>query len=154
MTHVQLDFTSSADFVVENVVAETDRVVVVARSAYKAAICPCCNRLSRRLHSSYTRRLRDTPWGGIPVVVEATVHRWCCDTPDCPRKIFCERLPEMAPAYARRTSAFTERVAQIGWEAGGEGTSRIARAIGLPTSGDTVLRFCVRRRRSRPHLPG
>jgi transposase len=129
------------EFAVEKIVADADPIIVVARASTRAATCPRCGKLSRRPHSSYTRTLRHTPWGQTPVLVEVTVRRWFCDTPGCPSKIFCERIADLAPPYARRTRSFTEELAQLGWEASGEGASRIARTMGLPASGDTVLRI-------------
>lgn len=47
----------------------------------------------------------------------------------------------LARSVVARAGPFTEEVTRLGWEAGGEGTSRIAEAIGLPASAETVLRI-------------
>lgn len=68
------------------------------------------------------------------------VRRFFCDTPGCAQSIFAERVPWAAP-YARRTTAFTRWVAQVGWTHRAEVAARLATAAGYPVSPDPVLRL-------------
>lgn len=103
-------------------------------------VCPRCGEVSRSRHSSYSRYLQDLPWQGVPVQLWATVSRFRCLNRSCPRKIFCERLPGIARAYARQTERTSEIVRLIGYVAGGLPGQRLLARLSIATSDDTVLR--------------
>ncbi|MFC4957094.1 transposase family protein [Streptomyces mauvecolor] len=48
--------------------------------------CPDCRMVSRRVHSTYERRLADGPVGGRPVLIRLTVRRLYCENAQCPRR--------------------------------------------------------------------
>ncbi len=102
--------------------------------------CPVCGHMSSSLHSSYRRCLRDVPWQGSSVQMVATVRRFRCRNPDCPRRVFCERLPRVAQPYARQTERASEIVRLIGYVAGGRPGQRLLLRLAVETSDDTVLR--------------
>jgi transposase len=85
------------------VVAEPASIVLQMRTCSPCAPCPLCGRPSQRVHSWYRRTLADLPWAGIPAHIRLWSRRFFCDTPDCPRRIFTERLPGIAVPHARRT---------------------------------------------------
>ena len=60
------------------------------------------------------------------------------------RQTFAERLPTLASVHAQRTVRSTEAVRVLGGEAGGEAGARMATRLGMPLSGDTVLRILRR----------
>lgn len=99
-----------------------------------------CGECSHSRHSCYLRRLHDLPWQGVSVQLWATVGRFRCRNPACPRKIFCERLPHIARAYARQTERAAEIVRLIGYVAVGRPGQRILERLSMRTSDDTVLR--------------
>jgi transposase len=68
------------------------------------------------------------------------VRRFFCRATDCPRKIFTERLPDVAAAYARVTERLQEAHRSIGLALGGEPGARLAASLGMPTSPDSLLR--------------
>ena len=59
----------------------------------------------------------------------------------CPQRIFTERLPETVRPKARRTARLGESQLAVGFAAGGEPGSRLARKLAMPVSGDTLLRM-------------
>lgn len=69
-----------------------------------------------------------------------TVRRFRCRNVACLRKIFCERLPQVAPAYGRQTGRTSEIVRLVGYVAGGNPGQRLLSRLSIPTSGDTVRR--------------
>ncbi len=69
-----------------------------------------------------------------------TVRRFRCRNTSCPRKIFCERLPRVAPAYGRQTDRASEIVRLIGYVAGCLPGQRLLARVSIDTSDDTVLR--------------
>jgi transposase len=68
------------------------------------------------------------------------VGRFRCRNSSCPRKIFCERLPQIARAYGRQTERAAEIVRLIGHVAGGRSGQRLLVRLSIATSDDTVLR--------------
>lgn len=59
--------------------------------------------------------------------------------PSCKRKIFCERLPDVA-AHARKTSRLEEALLAIALELGGRAGARLALELGIVAACDTFLR--------------
>jgi transposase len=89
---------------------EPDRVIIHAEPT---AACPQCGGSSSRVHSRYSRRLADLPVQGGRLVLKLSARRFVCVRKDCPRRVFCERLPELVdplPWSAQRgtPSASTE----------------------------------------------
>jgi transposase len=60
------------------------------------------------------------------------------------RQAFAERPPTLASVHAQRTVRPTEAVRVLGGEAGGAAGTRMATRLGMPLSGDTVLRILRR----------
>jgi transposase len=130
-----------AGLAVERVVVHPDRVVVAVRARAATASCPLCRRRSRRVHSRYIRHLGDLPWQGRIGHLELQVRRFRCSAPRCPRRIFAERLPEVALPRVRRTVRLAEAQRRIALHAGGESGARLADRLAMPVSGDTLLRL-------------
>lgn len=120
---------------------DTDGITLVVASTAETAPCPLCQQRSDRIHSRYVRSLADLPWGGVAVHWHLTIHRFICETPDCPRRIFAERLPTIAAPYARRTIRLTDAFAFVGFAIGGEAGARTLAGLAMTTSPDTLLRI-------------
>lgn len=103
------------------------------------AHCPVCGGTSRRIHGHYTRTLADLPWSGTPVRLRVRVRKFFCDEPTCERRIFAERLGEVARPFARGTDRQREALEWIAFSLGGEAGARLARELGLLVSPDTLL---------------
>src|ERR671936_3083603 len=116
-------------------------LVLVLATRRRTACCPVCGRRSRRSHSRYRRTLADLPWGGRPVTLQVRVRRFRCANRRCPRRIFAERLPELAAPHARRTVAQQAALRVLGCALGGQAGRRVAARLSLPASRDTVLRL-------------
>jgi len=116
-----------------------DSLTIHASTDDPAARCPCCQRPSRRVHGRYTRILADLPWSGTPVRLRVRVRKFFCDEPSCERKIFAERLEEVARPFARGTERRREALEWIAFALGGEAGARLARELGLLVSPDTLL---------------
>lgn len=82
--------------------------------------CPVCGERSRRIHGLYTRTLADLPWSGTPVRLRVRVRKFFCDEPACERRIFAERLDEVAQPFARGTDRQREALEWIAFSLGGE----------------------------------
>jgi len=130
-----------AGLIVDRVVVNPDRVIVAVRARGAAGSCPLCRRPSRRVHSRYARRLGDLPWQGRVGQLDVQVRRFRCSAPECPRRVFAERLPGVALPRMRRTAPLTEAQRRIAFSAGGEAGARLASRLAMPVSGDTLLRL-------------
>jgi transposase len=128
-------------FVVNRIVEEQDHLQVAARSTATKARCPTCRRYSHRVHSYYTRRVRDLPIQGQPVCFLLQVRRFRCLNATCPRRTFAESISEIAPQHAQRSEAFTAATRGIGLSLGGEAGQRLSHRLHLPLSADTLLRI-------------
>ena len=106
----------------------------------QAPACPVCGQVSQSVHSCYCRYLQDLPWQGSSVQLIASVRRYRCRNGNCPRRVFCERLPAVARPYARQTDRAAEIVRVVGYHAGGRPAQRLLIRLALPVSDDTVLR--------------
>ena len=121
--------------------AEKDLITVIVAAKGLEAQCPLCRHPARRIHSRYGRTLADLPWNGVAVRLRLTVRRFFCQTRDCKRRIFTERLPDLVAPYARRTLRLTEAIELIGFAVGGERGARVLAGLSVTTSPDTILRI-------------
>jgi transposase len=116
-----------------------DLLNIYASTSNPAPQCPLCGQPPRRIHGCYARTLADLPWCGVPVRLRVRVRKFFCDVPSCERKIFAERLDEVAGVYARGTDRQREVLEWIAFALGGEAGARLARELGLLVSPDTLL---------------
>lgn len=110
-------------------------------STRRSAPCPDCRRRSLHIHSHYTRTVRDLPIHMAAVTLHLRVHKFFCRNPACPRKIFTERLLDLATPYAQHTLALHRWLRDVGVAVGGEAGARLARQQGIAVTGRTLLRL-------------
>jgi transposase len=115
------------------------------------ACCPDCAVPSSSIHSRYPRRLADLPWGALAVRLQLIVRKFVCRHATCARRIFTERLPDVAAPYARKTMRLVNALRAIGIALGGQAGARLAARLRLPTSASTLLRLV--RAAPTPHTP-
>jgi transposase len=125
--------------------SDWNSIELVVATATVGAMCPCCGRLSRRVHSRYIRRLTDAPLRQVQVSVALHVRKFHCDNPGCNRSIFVERVTGFAESYARRTVQLDELLSLIAFANGGECGSRVAAEMCITISPQSLLRLIRRR---------
>jgi transposase len=99
-----------------------------------------CGKITRRVHSRYSRTLSDLPWHGNAVRIQLEARRFFCDTASCSRRIFAERLPETTKHYARRTLRLSAAIDAVALALGGEAGARLAGRLAMRISPGTMLR--------------
>lgn len=119
----------------QGVTIESRQIMVDLSSQGQTARCPDCQRRSRRMHSRFTRQLRDVPVGGASVGLRLHARRFRCLNPACARRTFRERLPQIAPFYQRRTPALRHALETVSFALGGQGGARLARQLCLGARG-------------------
>lgn len=143
----------SPDLQLHHTQADGDVATLTLRAVAPTAPCPLCGQPSRRVHSRYTRTLTDLPAQGLAARLRLQARRFFCDTAGCPRKVFAERLPGVAAAWARTTARLQDAHRLIGLALGGEAGSRLAGRLSMPTSPDTLLRRVKQPRGEAPPAP-
>ena len=117
---------------------------VVSATINGCGRCPACNVHSSLRHGWYVRRLQDLPAQGVGVELRLKVARWRCANSECARQTFSDCLPEIVPAFARRTCRVIELARLLAHTAGGRPAERLMTRLGMPESNDTLLRSLKR----------
>ena len=121
------------------IVADTVLIVQVF-STHPLAYCPDCGYPSSRVHSHYLRTVSDLPCAGRRVVLKLTVRKFLCHTPECPRKMFTERLSDLVLSYAPMTNRLRDALVALGLATSAEVGERLAPSLGMNVSAPTLLR--------------
>src|SRR5262245_62616361 len=124
--------SAAAEVQAVTVEEEPDVIVLTMISTPATARCPLCGQAAHRIHSRYRRRLADVSWALVPVRIVLQVRRFFCDTPDCSRRIFTERLPTIVQPHARRTTRLVRLQQQLGLLLGGSTGAVVGTLFGLP----------------------
>ena len=111
-----------------------DPLKIQVASTKKRVYYPLCLCLSERRHSRYTRVVVDLPCAGLRVQLILRAHKFFCETADCARKIFTERLPAFVEPWARITVRLRQVLEAVGIATCGEVGTRLAGRLALPTS--------------------
>jgi transposase len=125
---------------VEHVTATVTALMVEVVSTAKTCCCPACGQPSDHIHSHYHRLIADVPCGNRPVTLCLHVRKFFCRTPNCPRKIFTERLPDLVEPWARLTNRLRTALEELGLVTGGEGATRLAPKLAMPVKPTTLQR--------------
>jgi hypothetical protein len=83
------------------------------------ALCPTCTQPSMHVRSHYRHTLADLPWATTPVQLPLRVRRLWCETPSGARRTFAERVPQVAPCFARATARLSALQTSTGLALGG-----------------------------------
>ena len=125
---------------IESLDAQEPGLMLTLAVTEPQAVCPDCLQPTCRVHGRYWRTLADLPWATTPVRLRLHVRRFWCETPSCERKTFTERLPELAPHYARTTARLHHVQTDIGLALGGTAGARRLANQSMPGSRNTLLR--------------
>jgi zinc-finger of transposase IS204/IS1001/IS1096/IS1165/DDE superfamily endonuclease len=102
--------------------------------------CPLCAQPATRLHSRYSRVVKDLPCADQQVRLMLHVRKFFCDTIDCSRKIFAERLPQLVAPWAHMTTRLCQAIQAIGLATCGRLGARLSSRLGMTTSWMTIVR--------------
>ena len=110
-------------------------------STQTQAACPICGQHSYRVHSRYERTLADLPCIAFSLTLIVQVCKFFCSNPACRRRIFTERLPEVAAPWARKTVRFIQHLQSIGLALGGIAGARLCDRLSIAICGSTLLNY-------------
>src|SRR5690349_710958 len=86
---------------IEQISVDTTVLTFSVTSRLPTSTCPLCGTSAPRIHSRYHRTVADVACGGRQVRLLLTARKFFCDTPECARKIFTERLAPFLEPWAR-----------------------------------------------------
>ena len=124
----------------QSLIIDEPRLILVAAMISNSSTCPDCRQPTTCIHGRYPRTLADLPWATAPIELRLIVRRFRCRTCPCRRQTFAERLPKVAPLYARTTTRLATTQAHTGLALGGAAGARHLCRHGLPVSRNTLLR--------------
>jgi transposase len=102
--------------------------------------CPLCGQPATRMHRRYSRVVKDLPCVGQQVQLILHVRKFFCDTADCVRKIFAERLSQLVAPWAQMTTRLCQAIQAIGLATCGRLGARLSSRLGIAISWMTVVR--------------
>ena len=125
----------------ENCEIDTDarHLTLSLSSNQSSAQCPLCAIATKRIHSQYERTLADLPCVNFSLTLMIQVGKFFCDNSACIRRIFTERLPELAAPWARKTVRLVQQLQAIGLALGGAAGARLCQQLGYSACGSTLL---------------
>jgi transposase len=112
---------------------QEDQLVLHVAATSSTALCPLCTQPATRLHSRYRRVVKDLPCAGQRVQLILHVRKFFCDTAECARKVFAERLPHLVAPWAQMTTRLCQALQTIGLATCGRLGARLAAHLLITT---------------------
>lgn len=112
-----------------------------AKSITKYTLCPYCGKLSRSVHSTYTRHLQSLPIHNMSVKIVVVTRKFRCKNVRCTHSIFSERHIGLTTPYSRKTISATQILRNILVEIPSNKGAQISSLISLKQSSSTCLRI-------------
>jgi len=120
------------------------QVRIYLRSTQGSAPCLICQQEASRVQRQYERHLGDLAWADYQAIIQFEVRKFFCDNAPCPRRIFSERLHEIAAPWARRTQRLNAQLGEIGLALGGKAGTKLRQKLRCGVSRNTILRLVLR----------
>lgn len=120
---------------------ENEHLILTCEHVTHTAACPVCGTSAHRVHSHYSRTVKDLSVQTRQVILSLRVRKFYCDQPTCPRRIFAERLPRVTSPHGRYTFGLRSFLGQLGREHGGAAGARSANLLGIQVTARAILRF-------------
>jgi transposase len=137
---IDILFPQEAHLCVHHVEMDDEGIEIYAQVTEPTAKCPECQKASCKLHSQYLRHPHDLPCVGYRVQLHLIVRRFFCHNNQCPRLTFAEAFPQFLNYKARRTQRLRKQQLAVAFAVSGEEGRRLLQALGMPLSGDTLIR--------------
>lgn len=136
----ELIFPAEMPLRIEQITQTGTQIDIYAQLRRTQDRCPACQAVSSAVHGRYWRHPQDLPWLGLTVRLHLEVQRFVCGNSGCPRRTFAAGMTELLPVRARRTARLKEQHLATAYLLGGEAGRRLLQLLGMPISGDTLIR--------------
>jgi transposase len=87
-------------------------LLIYAESKSKQSKCPCCGKISNKVHSRYIRKLQHLPIQGKKVKLLIDNKKYFCANKDCPNTTFAETFSFYEPK-ATKTKRLQEEILRV-----------------------------------------
>ncbi|MEV6985410.1 transposase family protein [Sphaerisporangium sp. NPDC051017] len=124
-----------------DVAVQVATVRVEVQTGSRAACCPACATVSRRVHSRYQRRLLGPAIGERETVIHLQVRRFFCDTLSCAKKTFAEQIDGLTCRYGRHSMPARHGLAAIALAVGGRAGARLSARLTIGVGRMTLIRL-------------
>lgn len=137
-------FFKSSHLYVESSQIISSKVNLYLRSLDSFGVCPYCNRISNRVHSTYVRTLTDLPILGKEVILQFEARKFFCKNDECSNKTFAEQPGLEIRRYQRRTHRCESVISDLCTRMSASSASLSLQAMEIPVSRSTTLRTIYR----------
>ena len=101
--------------------------------------------MCKRYHGTALRRVQDLPIFGKHVELQIGAYEYLCENPDCAATSAAENIDGFVSHYCRMTRRLEDFICMLALETNCEGCARICSAMGIKTSGDSIIRLLLQR---------
>lgn len=120
-----------------NVKENNNKIILYIKSKLHQCECPHCHQVSNTYHSTYLRKIQDTPIHNTETWLYVSTYKYYCSNPKCNCKIFVETLP-FAKYSQVKTDALIQFILGISIFLSNSSASLILSLIGVKVSADTI----------------
>lgn len=114
--------------------------IIYLKSKVKEHKCPCCNQTSNNIHSTYLRKIQDTPIHCTETWIHITTYEFYCDNEYCENTCFVEEL-KFAKRYKKMTNSLIQLILSVSMFLSNSCASLVLSFMGVKTSPDTINRM-------------
>lgn len=125
---------------VDKISIDSSTLHLYLHSTQESSCCPECHICSGKKQSHYSRRLQGLPFGLYTCRIYLRAHRFYCQNPKCPRKIFCERFPSEIQSYQRCLDRVNEQILSVALLAGASKGERILKRFHIEIKRNSIIR--------------
>lgn len=130
----------SSEIIIENIEHKDNMMFLYARSSKNSGTCPYCNHESKRVHSKYTRTIKDLSILGRGVILVFEIRKFFCNTEECIKRTFAEQPGNEIFRYRRNTRRLELTITRHGLKTSSISASNLLFHLGINLSYSTVLR--------------
>ena len=135
---------------ITNIIESRDRIIIKLKSHTHTCKCPSCGSMCERYHGTALRRVQDLPIFGKHVELQIRAYEYLCENADCAAISIAETIDGFVSHYCRMTRRLEDFICMLALETNCEGCARICNAMGIKTSGDSIIRLLLRRYEAQP----
>ena len=114
-----------------------NKIILHIKSNLHQCECPNCHQVSNTYHSTYVRKIQDTPIHNTETWLYVNTYKYYCLNPECRCKTFVEILP-FAKHSQVKTDALISFILGISIFLSNSSASLILSLIGVKVSSDTI----------------
>jgi transposase len=132
------------DLIITSVENNDSAVDIYLKSQSSKCFCPKCYSELTEKRGTYIRTVQDLPILGKNTVLHVNAYEYRCTNDNCEVKSAAEDFCGFLDRYRRITTRCLDFIITLALETSCEGAARVLKAMGIKTSGDTIIRILLR----------